>query len=205
MRAASHRATAKSSTPLARPIATDKCHPLTSAPRAVWQNRSLSPASSADPKQSTPGRAVSSFLVSTKGRLNLQIIAERDLQRECFVPRTEIPLQYYLHPTTHCNPYVLVGGPQPLCHFTVAAGMHGRKNVYSGKMGTWQSSTRAHGALPPGIGICEGREALPSRSDLFSRAMSFYLQSVGNNVGLKEAHCRHWCCHSPLQEELKRQ
>lgn len=35
--------------------------------------------------------------------------------------------------------------------------------------------------------------------------MSFYLQSVRNNVGLNEGHCRHWCCPSPLQEQLKSQ
>lgn len=50
--------------------------------------------------------------------------------------------------------------------------------------------------------ICEEREALPSRSNLFSREISFYLQSVGNKMGLNEGHCRHWC---PLQEQLKSQ
>lgn len=38
MQAARYRATAKKQHPLARPIATDKCHPLPSAPGAVWQN-----------------------------------------------------------------------------------------------------------------------------------------------------------------------
>lgn len=89
----------------------DKCHPLTSAPRAVWQNWSLSPVSGADPKENTSGRAVSSFLVSTKGRLNLQVIAEQDLHRECFVPRAKV----HLLPASPISS--LICTPQPIATF----------------------------------------------------------------------------------------
>lgn len=99
----------------------------------------------------------------------------RGLHAECSVPRAEIHLlpslshlQCYLHPTTHRDIYVLVGGPQPPRCLAAAGGMHGRMGAQR-KQGTWQSSTLPHAALPFGIGMWEGREALPSGSNFFSR------------------------------------
>lgn len=175
----------------------------------MWQNWSLSPASGTDPKQSTAGRAVSSFLVSTKGRLNLQVIPERDMQRECFVPTAETHLQpalshlqHYLHPTTHCNIYVLVGGPQSFCHFTVAVGMHGTMCTQE-KWALGKVLSCPMLLCHQGLVFVRGGPSI--QNSLFSRETSFYLQSVGKNVGLKEGHCRHWGCHSPLQELPKSQ